>query len=102
MSRVPYLESFTEAERDLLVAFGMELRRCRRLAGLSQERLAVRSGVSQSTISRLERARAAHVPTLKLLRLADAMRPWLPIATCPHPHACAWHPPADGGSGIFG
>lgn len=54
---MPYLMPEDQRDRALLQRFGIELRRCRLAAGLSQVALAERSGVSQSTISRLEDGR---------------------------------------------
>jgi tetratricopeptide (TPR) repeat protein/transcriptional regulator with XRE-family HTH domain len=52
---------------------GARLRACRRLAGLSQEELAERSGVSVRTISNLERGRARQPYPGTRHRLADAL-----------------------------
>jgi tetratricopeptide (TPR) repeat protein/transcriptional regulator with XRE-family HTH domain len=53
--------------------FGARLRACRRSAGLSQEELAERSGLSVRTISNLERGRARWPYRDTLRRLADAL-----------------------------
>ena len=55
--------------------FGARLRACRRSAGLSQEELAERSGLSVRTISNLERGRARWPYRDTLRRLADALEP---------------------------
>src|SRR5438034_4724715 len=54
-------------------SFGEVLRRCRKAAGLTQEALAERSGVSAQAVSALERGsrRTPHRPTLVML--ADAL-----------------------------
>ena len=70
--------------------FGAEFRRCRYQIGFSQMVLAERSGVPQSTISRLERGRTARVPVVKLVMLTEAMGRFFPMAYCPHDHHCAW------------
>jgi transcriptional regulator with XRE-family HTH domain len=82
-----------EGDRDwaLLRRFGVEFRRCRVYAGLSQVELARRSGVSQSTISRIERGKASSASLIKLVRISDAMRAGFPFAYCPHPHFCPWN-----------
>jgi len=54
-------------------AFGARLRACCRLAGLSQEELAERSGLSIRTISNLERGRARKPYPSTCQRLADAL-----------------------------
>ncbi|MFV2062109.1 MAG: helix-turn-helix domain-containing protein [Chloroflexota bacterium] len=87
---MPYLEADTSGMRELMERFGAELRRCRYQVGLSQSSLAQRSGVPQSTISRLERGRTARVPVVKLVMLSEAMGRFFPFAFCPHDHGCAW------------
>ena len=85
-----YVRAETEGQQEMLERFGLDLRRCRHHLGLSQVKLAHLSGVPRSTISRLERGRAARVPVIKIVQLSDAMGRWLPMAYCPHDHACAW------------
>ncbi len=53
--------------------FGIRLRSCRRSAGLSQQELAERSGLSVRTISDLERGRTRFPYQDSLARLADAL-----------------------------
>jgi tetratricopeptide (TPR) repeat protein len=60
------------ADGDL--TFGARLASCRRLAGLSQEALAKRAGLSVRAISNLERGRARWPHPDSLRRLADALR----------------------------
>jgi transcriptional regulator with XRE-family HTH domain len=88
---MPYQRPEGERDRQLLRRFGTEFRRCRLYAGLSQVALAERSGVSQSTISRLERGKASSAAMFKLVRISDAMGDRFPFAFCPHPHYCAWN-----------
>ena len=76
-----------------LVDFGRYLRRARRIAQLSQTRLAELSGLSQSTISRLERALAPSVGVDRLVLLGQALGRALPLGLCPHEHDCPWQPP---------
>ena len=59
------------------VTFGILLRRARRAAGLTQEELAVRAGISVDSISLLERGltRAPHQETLNLLAGALQLAP---------------------------
>jgi tetratricopeptide (TPR) repeat protein/transcriptional regulator with XRE-family HTH domain len=56
------------------VAFGELLRRYRAAAGLSQEALAARSGISADAISLLERGARTTARTSTVIRLADALR----------------------------
>ena len=87
---VPYQDPDSAGLAEMLAQFGAELRRCRHRSGLSQDRLASLSGVSQSSISRLERGRAPYAGLHLILRLSDAMAPRMPLAFCPHEHACLW------------
>ena len=73
-----------------LVRFGRNLRRARQIAGLSQQRLADLSGVSQSVISRLERAKAPMVALERLLLLERVLGSAWPFGECPHDHSCVW------------
>jgi transcriptional regulator with XRE-family HTH domain len=87
---MPYNPVDSDGQDEMVRRFGVELRRCRLRAGLSQDSLAEQSGVAQSTISRLERGRAPHAAMLKLVLLSEALGSQLPLAFCPHGHACAW------------
>ena len=58
---------------DDVAAFGTQLRHCRRSAGLSQEELAGRSGVSIRAIANLERGRTRWPHRGSVRRLADAL-----------------------------
>jgi transcriptional regulator with XRE-family HTH domain len=75
-----------------LVEFGRYLKRARGLSQLSQRRLAELSGLSQSTISRLERGIAPSVGIDRIVVLGRALRRALPLGTCPHEHDCPWQP----------
>lgn len=77
-------------EQEPLVRFGRNLRRARQIAGLSQQRLADLSGVSQSVISRLERAKAPMVGLERLLMLERVLGSAWPFGQCPHDHSCVW------------
>jgi transcriptional regulator with XRE-family HTH domain len=87
---MPYLGPETDGLAEILQRFGHELRRCRLQAGLSQMMLAERSGVSQSTISRLERGRAPQAAIMKVMLMSQALGRSLPLGFCPHDHGCAW------------
>ena len=58
---------------DVARAFGARLRSCRQSAGLSQQELAERSGLSVRAISDLERGRTRFPYQDSLARLADAL-----------------------------
>ena len=90
MVPMPYQGPETDHLASLSLQFGRQLRRCRLLAGMSQTRLAEASGVSQSTISRLERGLAPKATMIKLLLLGDVLARHLPLAFCPHDHTCTW------------
>jgi transcriptional regulator with XRE-family HTH domain len=51
----------------------MELKKYRRIAGLTQEQLALKSGVDKSLISRLERGRRQTASYESIVRLARAL-----------------------------
>jgi DNA-binding XRE family transcriptional regulator len=53
---------------------GRYTRRLRELAGLSQEELAGRAGVSQGAVSRLESGRAVQTPLIVVMKINTAMR----------------------------
>lgn len=88
---MPYQRPEGKRDASLLRRFGVEFRRCRHYFGISQTELARQSGVSQSTISRIERGRASSASLLKLVRLSEVMRSGFPLGFCPHPHYCAWN-----------
>jgi transcriptional regulator with XRE-family HTH domain len=87
---MPYQLADSDDFHDMLVRFGMGLRRCRHHRGLSQDALARRSGVSQATISRLEHGKAPYASLHLILRISDALEPAMPLAFCPHDHGCIW------------
>ncbi len=75
-----------------LVELGRYLRRARRYADKTQQRLANETGVSQSMVSRAERALAPSMRLERLLMLCDGLGRLFPLGTCPHDHECAWQP----------
>jgi hypothetical protein len=79
-----------------VLAFGRFVRRARQCAGLSQQRLADLSGVSQSVISRLERGLAPHLGLSRLLAIQGVLGGCLPLGVCPHEHTCIWQPRSAG------
>src|SRR5688572_21429688 len=82
------------ADRDSssLVLLGRYVRRARGYSWMTQMELAEASGVSQSTISRLEAGSANQLPVDRLIRIGNALGATLPLGTCPHNHPCAWQP----------
>ena len=88
---MPYQRPEDDGDWSLLRRFGMEFRRCRLSSGLSQVALAERSGVSQSTISRIERGKASSAALIKLVKISWVMGTWFPFGFCPHPHYCSWN-----------
>lgn len=57
-----------------LARFGRAVRALRREAGLTQEDLARRSGVTQTAIARIETGRSLEVRLSTAVRLAEALR----------------------------
>ena len=71
---------------------GRYLRRSRRYAELNQRELAAESGMSQSTISRVERGRLPRMYLVRFLDLCLQLGRLFPLGVCPHEHQCAWQP----------
>jgi|SRR6188768_3209482 len=69
---------------------GARFRNGRVRAGLSQRRLADLAGVSQSTISRLERGLILGMRFEAAMRIGAVLGKSFPFGTCPHRHDCAW------------
>ena len=88
---MPYINvAETRWQQEMLEWFGDVVRQARTSTGMGQRDLAERCGVSQSTISRLERGGVARLPLVRLLSLSFALDGRVPIGACPHGHACAW------------
>lgn len=83
-------DRFWGAPKPSLEIFGARIRHGRQQAGLSQRQLANRSGVSQSTISRLERGRCIGLAFIRLVAICSAMGTDFPFGACPHDHPCRW------------
>jgi DNA-binding XRE family transcriptional regulator len=75
-----------------LRALGEAVRQARRDRGLSQAALAELGGVSQSSISRLERGIAPQAPMHRIVTLGLVLGRALPLGSCPHDHECRWSP----------
>ena len=72
---VPYsIRDITPHERTALLALGRTMRRARLAHGLTQMRLEERTGVDQTTISRLERGTAPGMRLMWLIRVIVALR----------------------------
>lgn len=80
------------APEGAVALLGDYLRRSRRLAGLSQQRLADVSGVSQTMVSRAERGVAPSMAVERLVRMVQPLARFFPLGVCPHDHPCAWQP----------
>jgi transcriptional regulator with XRE-family HTH domain len=72
------------------IEVGQRFRVGRRQAGLSQRRVADRSGISQSEISRLERGMTPGMSAYRVFAIALALGDRFPFGVCPHPHRCAY------------
>jgi transcriptional regulator with XRE-family HTH domain len=75
-----------------LVLFGRYLRRARYFNDKSQDLVSRESGVSQSMISRAERALAPAMGIDRLVLIGESLGANLPLGFCPHKHVCAWQP----------
>ena len=83
-------DRFWGAPKPSLEIFGQRIRAGRHRMGLSQRQLANRAGVSQSTISRLERGRCIGLAFISLVAICAAMGTDFPFGSCPHDHKCRW------------
>src|SRR5438045_9774383 len=63
---------------------GRYVRRSRLLAGLTQQQLADKAGVSQSMVSRAERGLAPAMATVRLVRMVQPLARFFPFGVCPH------------------
>jgi len=82
----------SEAATSSLVLIGRYLRRSRRYAQLTQVQLARAAGVSQSTVSRVERGTGARIRLAAFVAICAALGRAFPLGACPHDHPCAWPP----------
>jgi len=74
--------------------FGMALRQARARIGMSQRQLCIGSRVSQSVISRAERALTPRLSLERVVGIKLAMGDEFPLGWCPHHHPCRWQPRA--------
>jgi len=75
-----------------LVLVGRYLWRARMLSGKTQQCVANESGVSQSMVSRAERAVAPGMPFERFVAMCQPLDRLFPLGVCPHDHECAWQP----------
>jgi len=75
-----------------LVLIGRYFRRSRAYAGISQTQLAGMAGVSQSMVSRIERARAPAMAFERFINMCLVLGRLFPLGVCPHDHRCGWQP----------
>ena len=75
-----------------LVLIGRYFRRSRAYAGISQTQLASMANVSQSMVSRLERARAPAMAFERFVDMGLVLGRLFPLGVCPHEHRCGWQP----------
>ena len=60
-----------------------ELKKYRLKAGLTQEQLAEKSGISRVTIANIERGSQTFVKSLTIIKLADALKVDPQVLLCP-------------------
>ena len=60
-----------------------ELKKCRIRAGLTQEQLAEKSGVSRITIANIERGKQEFLKSSTIIKLADALAIDPQVLLCP-------------------
>ena len=75
-----------------LAHVGRYFRRSRAYAGMSQAQVAGRAGVSQSMVSRVERARAPAMGFERFVNMCLVLGRLFPLGVCPHDHHCGWQP----------
>jgi len=93
----PEFYDLDSGRRDLapdapLIHIGRYFRRSRAYAGISQEQLAGKANVSQSMVSRTERARAPGMAFERFVDMSLVLGRLFPFGVCPHDHHCGWQP----------
>jgi DNA-binding XRE family transcriptional regulator len=73
-----------------LAMLGRAVRMARREHAWTQRDLEERSGVDQTTISRIERGRVRGTELVRFAWIAWALGDAMPIGGCPHSHRCAY------------
>jgi hypothetical protein len=82
--------AMSEHDRRCLVVLGRAIRMARGQRVWSQRELEERSGVDQTTISRIERGLLRGTDLVHFARMAWALERAMPLGGCPHQHRCAW------------
>jgi transcriptional regulator with XRE-family HTH domain len=83
-----YSGSRDVVDRHAIAIVGRAVRIGRERAALSQRALAVRSEVSQTAISRLERGKVRGMGLVYFARVVRAQGDTMPLVGCPHGHDC--------------
>ncbi len=89
---MPYLVPRDPRLISALDDFGTAIKEARGRLAMSQRHLELRSGVSQSVISRVERALAPRLGLDRVVGLRLELGDELPMGWCPHDHECRWQP----------
>jgi len=87
---VPYLTPRDPHIITGLEDFGVAIVEARARSAMSQRGLEFRSGVSQSVISRAERALAPRLALDRVIGMKLVLGNELPLGWCPHDHPCRW------------
>jgi transcriptional regulator with XRE-family HTH domain len=82
------MRTMSEPDLHALAVIGQAMRIARERASLSQRRLAARSGVSQSAISRMERGSVRGIALRYFARVVATLGDTMPLVGCPHGHDC--------------
>ncbi len=93
----PYFFDGETGRRELmpdapLMLIGRYFRRSRAYAGISQAQLAAMAAVSQSMVSRVERAKAPAMAFERFVDMCLVLGRLFPFGVCPHDHRCGWQP----------
>lgn len=75
-----------------LLVLARYLVRARRYADKTQHQLAADTGISQPSVSRIERALAPAMRLERFVQLGQGLGRLFPLGFCPHEHDCAWQP----------
>jgi len=62
------------------------------MAGKTQQQVADQTGLSQSMVSRAERAVAPGMSLDRFVAMCLAFDRLFPLGACPHDHECSWQP----------
>lgn len=84
------MRTMSDHDRRTLFVLGKAVRMARHQRAWSQRELEERSGVDQTTISRMERGLAWGTSIVRFAHIAWALAQAMPLGGCPHQHRCAW------------